>query len=103
VTQSPRFSAPLIGLRSLGFMGALWARRTLVPVPQLAPLLLWRCARGAHCHTRQAPPIRARIGSVSRSGDPEITFLTLKTRFISYLFIYEHVSERTLEDIRTYD
>jgi hypothetical protein len=40
VSQSPRFSASLIGLRSLGFMGALWARRTLVPVPRLAPLLL---------------------------------------------------------------
>jgi hypothetical protein len=26
VSQSPRFSAPLISLRSLGFVGALWAR-----------------------------------------------------------------------------
>jgi hypothetical protein len=26
VSQSPRFSASLIGLRSLGFVGALWAR-----------------------------------------------------------------------------
>jgi hypothetical protein len=46
VSQSPRFSASLIGLRSLGFVGALWARRTSIPVPLLAPLLLWRCARG---------------------------------------------------------
>jgi hypothetical protein len=61
MSQSPRFSASWIGLRSLGFVGALWARRTLVPVPRLAPLLLWCCARGAHYHTRQAPLIRARI------------------------------------------
>jgi hypothetical protein len=46
VSQSTRFNAPLIGLRSLGFVGALWARRTLVPVPRFAPLLLWRCVRG---------------------------------------------------------
>jgi hypothetical protein len=46
VSQSPRFNASLIGLRSLGFVGALWARRTLVSVPRLALLLLWRCARG---------------------------------------------------------
>jgi hypothetical protein len=37
VNQSPRFSASLIDLRSLGFVGALWARRTLVPMPRLAP------------------------------------------------------------------
>jgi hypothetical protein len=46
VSQSPQFSASLISLRSLGFVGALWTRRTLVPVPRLAPLLLWRYARG---------------------------------------------------------
>jgi hypothetical protein len=44
--QSHRFSASWIGLRSLGFVGALWARRTLVPVPRFAPLLLWRCTKG---------------------------------------------------------
>jgi hypothetical protein len=27
-------------------VGALWAWRTLVPVPRLTPLLLWRCVRG---------------------------------------------------------
>jgi hypothetical protein len=26
VSQSPRFSVPLIGLRLLGFVGALWAQ-----------------------------------------------------------------------------
>jgi hypothetical protein len=46
VSRSPRFSTFLIGLSSLGFVGAPWARRTLVPVPRFAPLLLWRCARG---------------------------------------------------------
>jgi hypothetical protein len=33
----------------------------------VCPLLILRCVRGAHCHTRQAPPIRARIGLVSQS------------------------------------
>jgi hypothetical protein len=32
---------------------------------------------GTYCYTRQTPPIRTRIGSVFRSGDLEITFLTL--------------------------
>jgi hypothetical protein len=32
---------------------------------------------GTHCHTRQTPPIRTRLGSGNRSEDPEeITFLT---------------------------
>jgi hypothetical protein len=61
VSQSPRFSVPLIGLRSLGFVGALWARRTLIPVPRLAPLLLWRCARGGPLPYTAGAPIRARI------------------------------------------
>jgi hypothetical protein len=88
VSQSLRFSAPLIGLRSLGFVGALWARRTLVPMPWLAPFYCGAAREGAHCHTRQAPPIRARIGSVSRSGDPEITFLTFSPLIsISYLYL----------------
>jgi hypothetical protein len=56
VSQSPRFSAPLIGLRSLGFVRALWVRRTLVPMPRLALLLLWRCARrGPLPYTTDAP------------------------------------------------
>jgi hypothetical protein len=51
-------------------VGALWARRTLVPVPRLAPLLLWRCARGDSLpYTTNAPDQGA--------DDPEITFLTL--------------------------
>jgi hypothetical protein len=88
VSQSPRFSASLIGLRSLGFVGALWARRTLVPVPRLAPFYCGAAREGVHCHTRQAPPIRARIRSVSRSGDLEITFLTSSPLIsISYLYL----------------
>jgi hypothetical protein len=47
------------------------------PCPGLPPFYCGAAREGAHCHTRQAPPIRARIGSISRSGDPEITFLTL--------------------------
>jgi ABC-type cobalamin transport system permease subunit len=72
VRQSPRFSASLIGLRSLGFVGALWARRTLVPVPRLAPILLWRCVRGGPLpYTAGAPDQSAdRIGfPIWRSGD----------------------------------
>jgi hypothetical protein len=38
-------------------------------VPRLASLLYGAARGGAHCHKRQAPPIRARLGSVSRSGD----------------------------------
>jgi hypothetical protein len=73
VSQSPRFSASLIGLRSLGFVGTLWPQRTLVPVPRLAPLLLWRCARGSPLPYTTGAPIRTRI---DRFSDPEITFLT---------------------------
>jgi hypothetical protein len=64
VSQSPRFSASLIGLRSLGFCGGTVARRTLVPVSRLAPLLLWRCARGGPLpYTAGAPDQGAdRIG-----------------------------------------
>jgi hypothetical protein len=72
VSQSPCFSAPLIGLRSLGFVRALWARRTLVPVPRLAPLLLWCCARGGPLpYTAGAPDQGAdQIGfPIRRSGD----------------------------------
>jgi hypothetical protein len=71
VSQSPRFSASLIGLRSLGFVWALWARRTLVPVPRLAPLLLWRCARGATAiHGRRPRSGRGLTGfPIRRSRD----------------------------------
>jgi hypothetical protein len=56
MSQSPRFSASLIGLRSLGFVGALWAWRTLVLVPRLTPLLLLRYVRGGPLpYTTDAP------------------------------------------------
>jgi hypothetical protein len=61
VSQSSHFSAPLIGHRSLGFVGALWARQTLVPVPRLTPFYCGAAREGAHCHTRQALLIRAWI------------------------------------------
>jgi hypothetical protein len=53
-------------------------------MPRLTPLLYGAARGGGHCHERQAPPIRARLGS-GRSGDPvsirrscwgEITSLT---------------------------
>jgi hypothetical protein len=47
--------------------------------PACPPFYCGAAREGAHCHTWQAPPIRARIGLVSRSGDLEITFLTSGT------------------------
>jgi hypothetical protein len=110
VSQSPRFSASLIGLRSLGFVGALWARRTLVPVPRLAPLLLWRCARGGPLpYTAGAPDQGAdQIGfPIRRSGDHipntlytrisnDMVYLLLKLKYLEieyknlslYIYIY---------------
>jgi hypothetical protein len=84
VSRSPHFSALLIGLRLLGFVGALWARRTLVPVPRLAPLLLWRCARGDPLsYTTGAPDQGAdQIGfPIRRSEDhiPNTRHLTLSS------------------------
>jgi hypothetical protein len=72
VSQSPRFSTPLIGLRSLGFVGALWTRRTLVSVPRLAPFLLWRCVRGGSLpYTTGAPDqgVDRNGFPIQRSGD----------------------------------
>jgi hypothetical protein len=97
VSQSPRFSAPLIGLRSLGFLGALWARRTLIPVPRLAPLLLWRCARGDPLpYTAGAPDQDAdRIGfPIRRSGDHIPNILPLDLHILSLLrqFTYSQIS-----------
>jgi hypothetical protein len=44
--------------------------------PTYPPFYCGAAREGAHCHTRQAPPIKARIGPIFRSGDPEITLLT---------------------------
>jgi hypothetical protein len=97
VSQSPRFSAPLIGLRSLGFVGALWPRRTLVPMPRLAPLLLWRCARGGPLpYTAGAPDQGAdQIGfPIQRSGDhiPNILPLDLHTLSLLRQSAYSQIS-----------
>jgi hypothetical protein len=46
VDGSPRFNVFLIGFS-----------RYVVLVPRRVPLLLLRCARGVHCHTRQVSPI----------------------------------------------
>jgi hypothetical protein len=66
--QSPRFSASLIGLRVRVCGGAVGTVNVGSRAPA-GPSFIWRCVRGAHCHERQAPPIRARLGS-GRSGDP---------------------------------
>jgi hypothetical protein len=39
------------------------------PCSGLPPFYCGAAREGGHCHTRQALPIRVRIGSVSRSGD----------------------------------
>jgi hypothetical protein len=55
----------------LGFVGALWARRTLVPVPRLAsPFIVALRERGSTAIHGRRPPIRVRLGSGNRSGDP---------------------------------
>jgi hypothetical protein len=66
--QSPRFSASLIGLRVRVCGGTVGTVNVGSRAPA-DPSFIWRCARGAHCHERQAPLIRARLGS-GRSGDP---------------------------------
>jgi hypothetical protein len=76
VSQSPHFSAPLIGLRSLGFVGALWARRTLVPVPRLAPPFIVALRERGPTDIHDKRP-RSERGS-NRFSDPEITFLTVR-------------------------
>jgi hypothetical protein len=56
--------------------------------PAYPPFYCGTAREGVHCHTRQAPPIRARIGSVSRSRDPKITCLTFSPLIsISYLYL----------------
>jgi hypothetical protein len=69
VSQSPRFSASLIGLRSLGFVGHYGHGERWFPYPGLPPFYCGTAREGAHCHTRQAPPIRAWI---DRFSDLEI-------------------------------
>jgi hypothetical protein len=56
--------------------------------PACPPFYCGAAREGVHYHTRQAPPIRTRIGSVSRSGDSEITFLAFSLLIsISYLYL----------------
>jgi hypothetical protein len=71
VSQSPRFSALLIGLSSLGFVGALWARRTLVLVPRFAPFIVALCERGPTAiHDMRPQSGRGLTGLlIWRSGD----------------------------------
>jgi hypothetical protein len=97
VSQSPRFSAPLISLRSLEFVGALWARRTLVPMPRLPPLLLWRCVRGGPLSYTTGAPDQGtdRIGfPIRRFGDhiPNILLLDLHILSLFRQSAYSQIS-----------
>jgi hypothetical protein len=74
VSQSPRFSASLIGLRSLGFVGHCGHGERWFPCPGLPPFFI------VALHERGPTAIHGRC---PRSGhrsdrfpDPEITFLT---------------------------
>jgi hypothetical protein len=66
--QFPRFSASLIGLRVCG--GAVGMVNVGSCVPVCFTFYCGAAREGAHCHTRQASPIRARLGLGNRSGDP---------------------------------
>jgi hypothetical protein len=67
--QSPRFSASLIGLR-VRVCGDAAGTVNVGSRAPVDPSFIWRCVRGAHCHERQAPPTRTRLGSENRSRDP---------------------------------
>jgi hypothetical protein len=53
--------------------------------PACPPFYCGAAREGVHYHTRQAPPIRARIGSVSRSGDHFPNILSLDLHILSLL------------------
>jgi hypothetical protein len=62
--------------------------------PACPPFYCGVAREGAHCHTRQAPPIRARIGSVSRSGDhfPNKNMLNTRVDFFIFGILYKSSS-----------
>jgi hypothetical protein len=87
---NPLASAPLlIGLRVRVCGGAVGTTNVGSRAP--AYLTFYMALReGGHCHKRQEPPIRARLGSGNRSGDRsrEITFLTFSPLIsTSYLYL----------------
>jgi hypothetical protein len=57
-----------------------------------APAYLTFCCgaarEGTHYHTRQAPPIRARLGSGNRSGDPSGDHIPNILPLISTSYLY---------------
>jgi hypothetical protein len=76
---NPLASAPLlIGLRVRVCGGAVGTVNVGSRAPACLTFYMALREGGGHCHKRQAPPIRVRLGSRNRSGDPfgEITFLT---------------------------
>jgi hypothetical protein len=93
VSQSPRFRASVIGLRSLGFVGTL----NVGSRAPACPLLLWRCARGGPlAYTAGAPDQGAdRIGfPIRKSGDhfPNILLLDLHILSLLRQSVYSQIS-----------
>jgi hypothetical protein len=74
VSQSPRFSASLIGLRSLGFVGHCGHDERWFPCPGLPPFIVaLREREPTAIHGRHPRSGRG----LDRFPDPEITFLTV--------------------------
>jgi hypothetical protein len=84
VSQFPRFSASLIGLRSLGFVGGTVGTANVgFHAPACPPpLLLWRCARGGPLpYTTGAPDQGAdRIGFLIRRSRDYIPNIEITSR-----------------------
>jgi hypothetical protein len=75
VSQSPRFCAPLIGLRSLGFVGGTVGTTNVgFRVPTCPPFIVALRKRGFTVIHDRCP--RSGRGS-DQFPDPEITFLTI--------------------------
>jgi hypothetical protein len=85
VGRSPHFSAFTIGLSSYGLWGHCGHSECWFPCPGVPPFYYCAVREGTHCHTRQAPPIRARIGLVSQSGDHIPSILPLDLHISSLL------------------
>jgi hypothetical protein len=86
VSQSPRFSASLIGLRSLGFCGGTVGMANIGSrVPACPPFITALRERGPTAIHGRRP--RSGRGS-DQFSDPEITFLTFFPLIsISYLYL----------------
>jgi hypothetical protein len=88
VSQSPRFSASLIGLRSLGFVGGTVGTTNVGSRALACPLLLWRCARGGTLSYMADAPDQGTdwIGfPIQRSGDHFPNILPLNLHILCLL------------------